>query len=323
MAEQIRVACKRSGPLYALDGLVRSDGNVMTSLVLLVAMLTPAAPPGTVRPIALRLERGQEFVYHSVYNQESDRPGSQFSRLLDTYVLILDTSPQGSQAAVMTVMRVDNKPGAEAVPVVRLEYARIDSLGRIALDSTSTLPRVPIDGPPMLDPLPFIELTPAMPEAGQQWESVDADQAPLWQRLLVTEFHRFDRCWKIKTEQSSGDWNVAGRTVWKRNEMAWMSLQHGFIVRRERTTDWRTESGETRKSSLVAELELMPPASVQQDQFRDRKIEIKAAVEFAKELAELMKPRGEPDYRGYDNLLRSLDRYVSRETPYAPPPPPS
>lgn len=288
----------------------------MCSIVVLLALTIPAAPP-PARPIPLRLERAQEFVYHTVYNQESDRPGSNFSRLLDTYVLILETTPQGALAAIMTVMRVENKAGAETVPVVRLEYARIDPLGRVTLDSTSPLPHLPIDGPPLLDPLPFIELPAARPEAGQQWESVDADQAPLWQRLLVTEFHRFDRCWKIKGEQSSGDWNLAGRTVWKRNDMAWMSLQQGFIVRRERTTDWRTESGETWKSSLVAELELMPPASVQQDQFNDRKIEIKAAIGFARELTELMKPRGEPDYRGYDQLLRSLDRYTSRETPYA------
>jgi hypothetical protein len=290
----------------------------MTSIVLLVATMIATAPPGEARPVPLRLERGQEFVYHAVYNQESDRPGSHLTRLLDTYVLILDASPQGAQAAIMTVMRVENKPGEESVPVVRVEYARINPFGRVTFDPTSPLPLLPIDGPPTLDPLPFVELPAKVPEPNRAWESVDADQVPLGRRLLVAEFHPLDRCWKLKSEQSSGDWNVAGRTVWKRDEMAWMSLQHGFVVRLERTTEWRTESGERWKSNLVADLDGLPAEwEGNSTEFKERKAEIKTAVDFAKELDELTKPRGEPDYRGYSNLLRGLDRYVSRETPYA------
>src|SRR5262245_41119562 len=295
----------------------RPEGS-MTPIVLLVATMLPAAPPGETRAVPLRLERGQEFVYHAVYNQDSDRPGSHLTRLLDTHVLILEVTPQGAQAALMTVMRVENKQGEEPVPVVRVEYARINPYGRVTFDPTSPLPYLPIDGPPSLDPLPFIELPARAPEPHRAWEGADVDQVSLGRRLLVAEFHPLDRCWKIKSEQSSGNWNVAGRTVWKREEMAWMSLQHGFVVRLERTTEWRTESGERWKSSLIADLDGLPAEwDGDSAHLKERKAEIKAAVDFAKELNELTKPRGEPDYRGYTNLLHRLDRYVSRETPYA------
>jgi hypothetical protein len=135
-------------------------------------------------------------------------------------------------------------------------------------------------------------------------------------KMLITEFHRYGQCAKLKGEQSSGDWNVAGRTVWKRAEMAWMSLKEGFVVRLERNTEWRTESGELWKSTLVAELDSMP-ANIPSQQFQDRRRDVLEAVQFAKELAELMKPRGEPDFRGYDSLLRRMEHSNSRGTPYA------
>ena len=288
----------------------------MGSLLLFLAGILPATPPEIARPIPLRLEAGEEFLYHSVYTQESDRPGTRVTRLLDTYVLILETSPKGTQAAIMTEMRVDGKPGAEAVPVVRLELARIDPFGRVTLESTSTLPHVPIDGPPTLDVLPFIELPAALPDPGRPWNSADNDGGMIAWRMLVAEKYGDYRCIKLKGEQSSGDWNLAGRTVWKRNQTAWMSLAYGFVVHLERATDWRTESGELWKSSLVADLTSMPLTNTMEE-FKERRHEILESIRFAKELAELMKPRGEPDFRGYDNLLQRIDRYISRSTPYA------
>jgi hypothetical protein len=86
-------------------------------------------------------------------------------------------------------------------------------------------------------------------------------------------------------------------------------------VRLERRTTWRTESGELWKSDLVADLDSMP-FPIPTAQFQDRRREILESIRFAKDLAELMKPHGEPDFQGYDSLIRRMDRYTSRGTPY-------
>ena len=68
----------------------------MVAIVLLVAGSVVALPPGGGQPAPVRLERGQEFIYHASHTQESDRPGSRLARSIDTYVLILDTGPAGA-----------------------------------------------------------------------------------------------------------------------------------------------------------------------------------------------------------------------------------
>src|SRR5260221_13264454 len=110
--------------------------------------------------------------------------------------------------------------------------------------------------------------------------------------MLRSEPHEYGRCAKLKGEQSSGDWNLAGRTVWKREQMAWMSLNYGFVVQLDRTTEWRTETGETWRSRLEAKLDSMP-GPIPPEQFKDRRFEIQEAIRLDNELVELMKPRGE------------------------------
>ena len=275
----------------------------MISLVLLIAGNLLAAPPGGVRAIPLRLESGQEFIYQVRYSQESDRPGLSLFRFLKSYVLILEPGPP-AKAAFMTIQLVEPKPGAESIPVVRLEFGRIDALGRVTLDSTSNLPRLPIDGPPTLETLPFVEL-PAkeFPMGGNAWQVPDSELGPQIWRLLKYEGIELGRSFKMKGEQSSGDWNLAGQLVWKRQEFATLLIREGIVSHVERLTEWRTPGGERFHSTCVVDLDSIP-AGLPPGQFEDRRLEIRDAIGFSRDLAELVKP----ERRTRHSRLRLLDR---------------
>jgi len=285
----------------------------MSPLVLLLAASLPAVPPESARPLPLRLERGQEFVYQARHTQESDRPGSRTSCSVVTHVLILDHGPQGTLAAFMTAQHFDGPPGSGSVPAARLEMGRIDSVGRVSLvDCVTAVPRIPIDGAPSMETLPFVDLPHVEP--GRTWEVADRELGPQTWRVLVTAAHKHGQCLKLKGEQSSAG-KAAGGLIWNREEIAWILQYDGSVVRSERMTRWQTESGETFKATTVTDL-IDQPGSMPPQQFADRRAEINEARQFARELAELMKPRGEPNLRGYDDLLRAMDRRRELGTPY-------
>ncbi len=286
----------------------------MIPFVLLLAGSTLAAPPGSARPFPLRLERGQEFIFHANYTQESDRPDSNISCYLDTYVLILEGGPS-PRAAFMTVQRALRRAGAESAPIARLESGRIDALGRVTLDSASSLPCLPVDGPPTLETVPFLEMPQELPPPGQTWQVPDRDWGMKKWRILMEEKHELGRSLKLKSEQSNGDWNTLGRLVWKREEFVTLLQNEGLIARTERITEWRTTSGERLKSTCVLALDSIP-APLPAGQFEERNQEITGILHYSRELAELMRPRGEPDLRGYDYLRSQLDRHARRGTPY-------
>ena len=286
----------------------------MNALVLLLTGSMLAAPPGGARPFPLRLERGQEFIFHASYTQEGDRADANLSRFLDTYVLILEPVFP-AKAAFMTVQRVPALPGAEPIPIVRLEFGQIDAFGRVILDSTSNLPCLPIDGPPTLETVPFMEMPRELPPPGKPWQVPDSDWGSRTWRVLMEEKHELGRCMKLKCEQSSGDWNLAGRLVWKREEFVSLLQYEGLIVRVERMTEWRTAGGEKLRSTAVVALDSVP-ASLPPGQFADRRAEVQDYVRFSRVLFELMKPRGEPDRKGYEELLTRIDHHSGRGTPY-------
>lgn len=266
--------------------------------------------------LPLRLERGQEFVYDAQYTQESERPGSRFSRSLKTHALILDVDAAGSaQVAFMTEQRVEGKPGEEATSLAHLSLGRVDTLGRVRLESMTGSSRLPIDGAPTLETLPFVEWPRERVEPGHTWTVEDPELGPQTWRLLNQELRDLGRCFKLKARQSSGDWNRVDRVVWRREDDASVLVVEGYVSHWERRTEWRTVSGDLFKSTTVLNLSAIP-GPLTDGAIRARRLEIAEASRFAARLAELMKPRGEPDIQGYTNLLHDIDRYQSRGTPY-------
>jgi hypothetical protein len=287
----------------------------MRELLLLAGSLL-AAPPTTPRMIPLRVQRGQEFVYFSSYEQHGEKPGPLLSYQLVSHVLILDVDHTGIQAAFMTEQRPPSNANPEAVGHVRLELARILPSGRVLWEPISPAPRLPIDRPPTLEFFPFFELPPKELEPGETWRVDDPETGPMEWRALMLERRERGRCLKLQGEQASRDWWEPGRFVWRRKETVSVLLHEGFVDHAERDLMWRNSSGEVYRSTTVIDLYALP-APIPPGELRSRVADIRAAVQFSARLSELLRPRGEPDYRGYDELLKAIDRSTDRGTPYA------
>jgi hypothetical protein len=288
----------------------------MTRELLFLASSLLAAPPAATRVIPLRVERGQEFVYFASYERRGDKPGAQLLCQIVSHVLILDVDQTGIHAAFMTEQRDSTKTGAEPSHTVRLELARIAPSGRVHWEPVSLAPRLPIDRPPTLELFPFLELPTGELEPGQTWRTEDPDTGPMEWRALMLERRERGRCLKLLGEQASPGWYEPGRFVWRRKETVSVLLQEGFVDHAERELTWRSESGELYHSTTVIDLYALP-APIPQGEFRARRADIRAAMQFSARLNELLRPRGEPDYRGYDDLLKAMDRHTDHGTPYA------
>lgn len=288
----------------------------MTRVLWLIAGSLLAAPPSTGRIIPLRVERGQEFVYFASYERRGEKPTAYQSCQLVSHVLVLDADSTGIQAAFMTEQRLPRSSPGEAVGLVRLELGRIAPSGRVSWESPSPGPRLPIDMPPTLEFYPFLELPSAEVQPGQSWRTEDPETGPMEWRALILERRERGRCLKLQGEQASRDWLEPGKFVWRRKETVSVLLHEGFVDHAERELTWRSESGDVYSSTTVIDL-YAPPAPIPAGEFRARLADIRAALQFSARLQELLKPRGEPDYRGYDDLLRAIDRHTDQGSPYA------
>ncbi len=266
--------------------------------------------------IPLRVERGQEFVYFASYERKGEKPTAYQTCQLVSHVLILEADSGGILAALMTEQRLPQSGSSDSVGLVRLELARIAPSGRVTWEAVSTAPRLPIDMPPTLEYYPFLELPAAELQPGQSWRTDDPETGPMEWRALVVERREKGRCLKLLGEQASRDWLEPGKFVWRRKEIVSVLLHEGFVDHAERNLTWRSESGEVYSSTTVIDL-YAPPAPIPSGEFRSRLADIRAALQFSARLQELLKPRGEPDYRGYDDLLRAIDRHRDHGSPYA------
>ncbi len=102
---------------------------------------------------------------------------------------------------------------------------------------------------------------------------------------------------------------------WQREDKVWLRMDSGFAIRIERKIEQR--SGEF-SSQMVVELQSCNPFTTTDSERSARRIEIIQAQRFADMLNELMLPRGEPDRRGYDALIETIDSHVKSRarTPY-------
>ncbi|MCX7702112.1 MAG: peroxiredoxin family protein [Gemmataceae bacterium] len=288
----------------------------MTPWMWLIAGSLVAAPPTAGRMIPLRVERGQEFVYFASYERRGERPTAYQTCQLVSHVLILDVDASGIQAAFMTEQRLPRAAASESVGLVRLELGRITPSGRVVWEAKSPGGRLPIDMPPTLEFYPFLELPTAELQPGQSWRMEDPETGPMEWRALILERRERGRCLKLQGEQASRDWLEPGKFVWRRKETVSVLLHEGFVDHAERELTWRSESGDVYSSTTVIDL-YAPPAPIPAGEFRARLADIRAALQFSSRLQELLKPRGEPDYRGYDDLLRAIDRHTDQGSPYA------
>jgi peroxiredoxin len=278
------------------------------------------------------LQRSQELVYRGTFTEEARGGRVQFSRSyrLETRILVLDTPPNGSDVAVLSLLKHRFASGADAAPPApnseaalvsaRLERMHVDLQGKIAAGSKVNL-LVPLDGPPTLECGAFIALPGGRLRMGQEWTVLEGDRPPLTWRVTGSEMVAGSNCIKLVGEQKSDDWDHprGDRSAWQRRETVWLSPQLGLAARLDREILQRepAQREATQRSRLRFELEssfvLSGPAG------DSRRQEVTQALAFRDQLTPLL---AQPARYGphLAALRRRIEQYLESqpETPYRP-----
>jgi peroxiredoxin len=277
-----------------------------------------------------RLNRAQELIYRGTFNEEASGSGVQFSRSyrMETRVLVLETSAQGADVAILTVYRVrENQPpaGIRVAPTndegsvcsVRLEPARIDLQGRVTPTDRVASFSVPLDSLPTVECGAFVEAPRGRIDGKQTWEtSEDGLPARVW-KIAGSEMINGSSCVMLLGVQKSDDWDRprGDRAAWRRQDTVWVAP--GGIAQRverviERREPARTEA--TQRTTLRYELDSniqYPPQLL-----ADRRREIQQARTFAESAAPYLAAPAK--YTSQLEVLRNKINYHLENQPPTP-----
>lgn len=222
----------------------------MTSGLLTLALLVPAAPPD-----AGGLPPGTELTFVGSVDEAIERPGVRFrrSQQLDVRVLVLEKKDGWTDVAVLTRLRrgddaVTGAVGAvtggpvetAAPPAVRLDLLRVHADGTahhlhptgappFVLDAKTparALPPISLDA---FTPFEFGMFPPRPPrtDPDKPWTRASADPnrpAEVWQ-AQGTDSVTGERCAVLVANQQHPNWAkpVGGKTAWHRAEAVWVA----------------------------------------------------------------------------------------------------
>ncbi len=271
---------------------------------------------------ALRLQRGQELVYHGQFVEESAGNGVQFRRIyrMDLLVLVLDAGPKGFDLAFFTsVKKKGGGDHGEETCSARLALGQVDPLGRLSLSNPQDV-LIPLDSPATLETGVFVEFPEGTLQPQHLWR-VGEDMRPerTWRFLGMDQVNGIS-CLKVEGIQESDSWSRprADRPAWRRKDIVWISRRLGVATRVDRTIE-RREAAHTEPSQrcrvvydLQGAVPYPPPL------FADRKNEIMQALQFAKQAAPLLPNPTQQDPRSFDMLLAKIVKHIETtpETPY-------
>ncbi len=261
-----------------------------SSFALLVVVLAPLqtgeTDPG---PFAVKVVRGQEFVFRGTVRDEVSTAGSVTRRAYDfeTNCFILEARGGTVEVAFQTILRPN---GSDKLGSVRLEMASVSSAGKLTTPNGSAS-RPPVDAPPTLEPAGFVPLA--------------AGPHPV-------EAIRGVRCVKLVRTVT-----VAGGT---RHETAWVAVQNGIVRKMERTFERFTGGEQTSSHRLVVAYELASEVVVPDALSTGRRREIAQAAQTQQRLVELRAKAGKVGPAAFDGLLLRLADHIESQpaTPYRP-----
>jgi peroxiredoxin len=302
---------------------------MVATLCLLGCVLAPAQSPATGRTderlLGPRLALSQELVYRGTYDEESTGDRVRFARSyrLDTRVFVLDTPPTGAEVAVLTVLRPrdgrsSTPPGVSDEPVLssaRLQIVRVDLQGHLTAEAGVNL-LAPLDGAPVVEYGPFVEVPSSRSEANGFWTVSEPGRPPLTWHSAGNELVNGNSCVKLVGEQQSEEWDKprADRGAWRRVETAWIMQRLGVAYRVERLIERRdpAATGPGHRHFVRYELEssLQYPGQLSEE----RRQEIARARSFGESATPLL---SEPARYGpqLDALLGRINQYFERSAP--------
>lgn len=297
---------------------------MVATLCLLSCVLATAQPPVDRSEwlLAPHLAKAQELVYQrGTYVEEAlGSVQSQRGYRIDCRMLVLDSSPQGFELAVLTTLkpREQAAEGAResAALSVRLEIVKFDAQGRIVSEQSSAL-AAPFDGPPTIELGCFLEVPRTRVSAGKKWD-VTEDGRPLrtWQ-VVGTELLGGTTCVKLTGTQQSEHWTTprADDVAWRRRDTVWIGPRLGIAQKVERVIERRDpgHTEPTHRSTVTYELTGQPlqwPAQL----FEDRQHDIQQARAFWDAAVPLM--ANPARYAAQlDNLLARINHHLEQPSP--------
>jgi hypothetical protein len=293
-------------------------------LLLLAPSQTRPAPDLSLSP---KLKRHQELVYRGSFREESVGGGVAFESAysFEGRVLVLDTQPTSTEAAILTVLR--DRPPAGSLRVSRKPAAgRPDfcsaRLDRVSLDNRGQLKSlagtrffVPLEGPPTLEVGFFVPM-PARVTVGSTWTSPDPGRPDRLWKAIALETVQGMRCLKLEGIQKSPHWDRprADRSAWRRTDRVWLATIEGIAQRVERTIEVRLPARDkpTQVSTFRYELEssLSYPTRLVEDRLQD----IRQASRF-QQIAGPLFAAPTRHGRELEALLGQVSAHLERGTP--------
>jgi hypothetical protein len=279
----------------------------MTPIFPLLICLAVAADD----PLAVRLTRGQELVYRGKFAEElrgvkADRQAFD----LEARAFILEAGSDSAEVAFLTVLRAAGS-AVGATGSARLELAAMDHRGRITLHASGVAPRIPLDGPPSLEPAGLVELSNGPAAA---WDVADGARPPRAWRIVGDDFQGGVHCLKLVGEQESAEWRQPTGTApgWRRNEVVWLAIATGTVQRLERTIERRSGADGSAEYLAKTEYELAESTIFPERLAAERRREVRQIAEISQKLAALSIPGARPTLAQFESLLGQIDRVPSQ-----------
>jgi peroxiredoxin len=254
------------------------------------------------------------LLYTGSYAEEAIGQQIHFTRNyhLESRLFFLRASPQGSDVALLTILRPrdrqQDQASVSAVPSsVRLELVKVDPHGRLALDPPGAL-TVPLDGPATVECGSFVEVPRGRFHLGQIWEVQEEGRPPCVWKIVGSEVMGGVSCLKVIGLQQSEDWDQprADRTAWRRQDSLWIAPNTGIAYRVERTLERREPARQdpTQRSTTTYNLEsrVFFPGPL----YEDRNREIMLAHGLARTAEPFLKDPEKNGSRPLDAILTKI-----------------
>jgi hypothetical protein len=305
------------------------------------------------------LQKGDEFTYSGSVNEKVDRPTQRFHREYELCLrlFVLERQELWADAALLTQLRrIDDAvsgatkpvtgatPNQNAPPVIRLDFVRIHTDGkvhllvpagppfRLATDTPfRALPSIPLDTFASSEFGEFGLFPPRIPRSavpGETWTVAAGSNRPdeTWVVQKNMEFINAEQCQKLVMNQHPADWDKpsVGQFAWHRADAVWVSTQdatsrkvHRVIRQWDGPSKLRgVDVPPAARNEVIYELKGHEKLS---GRTYDRtRLDVEVAYAALSDASLLVRDAGKLAPRVFETKLAKLDAYLDETSPGSP-----
>ena len=269
---------------------------MIATLSLMSCVLATAQPADHSEWLLLpQLGRAQEFVYRGSYEEKAAGTDLEFERKysLRAVTFILDSTPRGTEAAFLTVLRPRPERSGRVEDIApssaRLEVVRVDAQGRLSGDPGVSL-LAPLEGPPTIEVGALVEMPKNAVGIGKGW-AVEEEGRPTRKWVVAgTGAVNGTTCVKLVSLQQSDDWDQprADRVAWWRQDTVWVAPRIGVAYKVERIVKRREPARKQPYYQSVLAYELETRSEYPRQIYDDIRREVLQTRDFAETAAPLL-----------------------------------